>query len=586
MERYWCRKDHSLPDKPRGHAAGFSFPKANSMPVHFSEQPCSRVSALPALLHKRCNNRPFNNLKYIKNFQSVLLNHSHWHGPCYQAACSCERKGASMVQIGHRISPYFRFILGKPGQDGLIYHALRGNGCLASEKLIWELAHLAQDSDRLQCGDHRVPLDLIDTLIQKGFIETTPVPAKKSPSGTDPTASIHYMKLCVAESCNMRCSYCYVNCHTDATLMNRPVAQRAIHLFCDILDQHKHTGSISYFGGEPLLNWPCIVDTIPIIEERIARTSCITSIRIATNGTLIDRDKAIFLKEHNIHVAVSLDGNRTQNDSTRTMRNGSGSFDQIIRALDHLQGAKVDKLCLICTVGDHNCDELQAIIDIAAERSLRLTFQNAYAEIRDKSLHIPTKAIIDRFLQAVDYANTRNVHVGGSWQWPFQRLFRQPNTPSNCAACGRELCVSTDGSLKPCPGFDEHYGTIFDIDAALRSGTFQRLARRSAPDIPGCAGCDIEGLCAGGCALNAYKNNGTIMSKSDGCQIARGMFRALTQRYLHAIQNDEGLHHINGLPHNDVKGECDENIDRKKYSTITTNKTGAGQISTNIAPNG
>ena len=61
---------------------------------------------------------------------------------------------------------------------------------------------------------------------------------------------------------------------------------------------------ISYFGGEPLLNWPIIESSLPAFK---ASSKCSTIVAIS-NGLELTQKKVDFLKEHNCGLSWSFDG--------------------------------------------------------------------------------------------------------------------------------------------------------------------------------------------------------------------------------------------------------------------------------------
>ena len=70
--------------------------------------------------------------------------------------------------------------------------------------------------------------------------------------------------LGVTEDCNMRCRYCFV--HHNPARMTIDTAMKALYF---LLAQHdpksKKTPSITFFGGEPTLEWNSII--VPIVKR-------------------------------------------------------------------------------------------------------------------------------------------------------------------------------------------------------------------------------------------------------------------------------------------------------------------------------
>jgi len=149
-----------------------------------------------------------------------------------------------------------------------------------------------------------------------------------------------HMTLGVTQECNLRCSYCVysgkfkdLRTHTQEH-MSEETALKACAYFLQHLSTEKKELFVTYYGGEPFLNFPVIVKTheylTSILKERV-------QFSITTNGTLIDRPVREFLVRNKIHLTVSLDGDRHIHDRYRRFLNGLPSFDQIIANIDKLR---------------------------------------------------------------------------------------------------------------------------------------------------------------------------------------------------------------------------------------------------------
>ena len=78
-----------------------------------------------------------------------------------------------------------------------------------------------------------------------------------------------------------------------------------------------------------------------------------------TNGVLIDDEWAAFFKQHDVLIGLSVDGPKQLHDTYRVTKGGQGTFDQVMRGLDHLRRHEV-RFNILCTVnaanGDHGRD--------------------------------------------------------------------------------------------------------------------------------------------------------------------------------------------------------------------------------------
>ena len=57
---------------------------------------------------------------------------------------------------------------------------------------------------------------------------------------------------------------------------------------------------------------------------------------MTTNGTLITPEDAALFAAHRFNVAISIDGDRAENDRVRRLHNGRGSYDRIVAGLETL----------------------------------------------------------------------------------------------------------------------------------------------------------------------------------------------------------------------------------------------------------
>ena len=61
-------------------------------------------------------------------------------------------------------------------------------------------------------------------------------------------------------------------------------------------------------------------------------------------------------------------------------------------------------------------------------------------------------------------------------------------------------------------------------------------SQRHAGGMVGCAGCEVEGLCGGGCMAQSHAATGSIACKphDDFCLLMRATFRSSVRRHLDA----------------------------------------------------
>lgn len=94
--------------------------------------------------------------------------------------------------------------------------------------------------------------------------------------------------------------------------------------------------TISFYGGEPLLNIDFIKHIVEVTEEIKGKNSIDINYSMTTNATLIHKYLSYFV-EKKFKILISLDGNE-KNNAYRLFKNGSkNSFSKVIENIDLIQ---------------------------------------------------------------------------------------------------------------------------------------------------------------------------------------------------------------------------------------------------------
>lgn len=140
----------------------------------------------------------------------------------------------------------------------------------------------------------------------------------------------------LTDNCNLRCNYCSQNAHyrskSDYCIneMNLDIAYKSI----EFLKKHSYESdsvSISFYGGEPLLQFPKIKACVEYAKDIIKGKDL--SFSLTTNGTLVTPEIANFFRKNNFSVLVSFDGPRKYHNLYRKDKKGKGSYDRTEKGL-------------------------------------------------------------------------------------------------------------------------------------------------------------------------------------------------------------------------------------------------------------
>lgn len=108
--------------------------------------------------------------------------------------------------------------------------------------------------------------------------------------------------------CNFHCSYCY----SAAGRSNKRLNTDALHKALDFVFAQERSGKLPLKinfsgGGEPLISFPEIKDTIRYIEGLHEKSKRAYSLGLVSNGSLINDEMIEFIKEKRIKLVISFE---------------------------------------------------------------------------------------------------------------------------------------------------------------------------------------------------------------------------------------------------------------------------------------
>ncbi len=120
---------------------------------------------------------------------------------------------------------------------------------------------------------------------------------------------IEKMFVYINTSCNLKCSYCFYSLNANKKVLSIEAFKKSLKTFLKLSENPQ----IIIIGGEPLLEKKRIMQIMKYAKEK-ARVS------LFTNATLIDKEISEFIKENNIKIIVSIDGDIKTNDRNRRFK--------------------------------------------------------------------------------------------------------------------------------------------------------------------------------------------------------------------------------------------------------------------------
>jgi uncharacterized protein len=307
--------------------------------------------------------------------------------------------------------------------------------------------------------------------------------------------------------------------------MTAAVARRAIEMVAG--DEREGRMTIELAGGEPLLNWDVLVETVDYAEAAYPRAR----IALQTNGLLLDAPKIAFLAEHGVGLAVSLDGVAAVNDRQR------GGTKRVLRALkllsDHGVGVnvtavltresitRIPELLLLCS--GLSCVR---VVNLDIVRPLG---REGWGMVPDKAQIKTTVAALPEVLAAINARRFPPLKVR-----EFEKAYRQPDDgaerPYCHAAQGLAAAVTPEGELYPCASLVgvEGYraGTVWRPEPARLALLADASGMRPYPQA--CMTCELRAICRGGCPSRRVAYRGSAAERCvPECALYREIYRTV-----------------------------------------------------------
>ena len=148
--------------------------------------------------------------------------------------------------------------------------------------------------------------------------------------------------LHIAHDCNLRCRYCFASTGdfgTGRSLMPQEVARRAIDFLIEKSGSRRNL-EVDFFGGEPLLNFDTVKETVFYALERGKETGKNFRFTLTTNAVLLNEEHMKFINDYMGNVVMSLDGRPETNDRMRFRADGRGTYDVILPKIIEMAGSR------------------------------------------------------------------------------------------------------------------------------------------------------------------------------------------------------------------------------------------------------
>ena len=322
--------------------------------------------------------------------------------------------------------------------------------------------------------------------------------------------------LCLTHNCTLRCKYCYAG-RKYSHAMSRETARRAIDI---AFDEAKRTGQgadISFFGGEPLMEWELLQWCHEYACEHAQGLIVPPRFSVTTNGTLLTTERLSWLAERDFLIGLSIDGSPAMHNTNRCRPDGSGSHADVAVALALLEAHPTARSQAICVVTPNNVNHLSEGFQWLTEHysgtiGLNIDYWSEWSDADFDTLSDQYAKVAGRVLQS--YRDGTPIQLRNIDDKISTHLHSSSGSCLRCRIGEREIAVSVDGNFFPCSRLvgdgdnpELNFGNVTDgIDRARQ----QYIISMRGCATPACKVCSLRERCLNSCGCTNHAASGKL----------------------------------------------------------------------------
>jgi uncharacterized protein len=333
--------------------------------------------------------------------------------------------------------------------------------------------------------------------------------------------------------------------------MSTETAERSIDFLIENSKEQKDL-EVSFFGGEPLMNFPVMCHTVKYGEEQAAKHGKSIRFHVTTNGTLLTPEIIEFLKEKNFSMILSLDGPKEVQDSMRCFSSGKGSYDVVAKNLKSIlsEGNVFRALTVRSTFTSKNLDIGTLMMHLAEIGCHDISVEPAFIDIEgldisednmDELLH-HYDVLADLYLN--EMVNGRYFSFFHIKQMMDQAHRRTPRL-TQCGASVGYVGISADGKIYPCHKFvGKSEYLMGDVYTGITNNAIKEtFSYANVRNKSKCMSCWARYICGGGCHCHAVEYNNDILVPHDlECEMAKRRIELGIYLYIELKNKNPSMH--------------------------------------------
>lgn len=374
--------------------------------------------------------------------------------------------------------------------------------------------------------------------------------------------------------CNLRCKYCYEG---DICNSQRMDTRTLNNIFTKLAEYYgpQKTIRVVWHGGEPLLMGIEFFEKVIKIQKKLGVEYDFRNV-VQTNATILTREFLDFFESNNFHIGVSIDGPKELHNAWRQYPDGSGSFDDVMRAV-HLIKERKDGCGAVAVLTKLTLSHLDEFYEFFKTEKIHVKVIplsiSGRAEKRKQSLMVSPieygNAMIYLFNK---WFNEKEYKIGID---PFEDIICNLIIGRPTGECifqpdcyDNFIVITPNGDVFPCGrwALDAKfmYGNINkqSIDELLNSQTAKRIKRERKLALENCSTCEFKSICNAGCMDYAYMRRHKLSDVDYYCKGYKMLFKHVKLtllRELKASLKGKVNFNIRKLPLNKLEPESIQN---------------------------
>lgn len=323
-----------------------------------------------------------------------------------------------------------------------------------------------------------------------------------------------FLTIIPSYACNLRCTYCSqiaknLEGSNKGTIKKATLFKStnlAIKKMLDVSDcKAEKEIRILFYGGEPLLNFNILKDTIEFKNKMVKQYPNINfHFSIATNATLLNEEIVSVLKSEHFFLYISCDGD--SHNRFRVFSNGSGSQEIVDKNIRLLEDSGLNYLFNLVITKDEVGNLFSKISNSFPQNKEICILFDKNSIISEKNSKIK-KEIVKELISQIDMLIDGGFSI---YENQIHFLVKNGGDIDRCAANSKKLMIDPSGGIYPCQEItseDYKHGDIKEVERFEIDNRSIKKIGEQYNKFNNCSSCLFHSICFFPFSCSAYPVN-------------------------------------------------------------------------------